>query len=815
MEHELIINNLCCANCGAKIEAAINKLEGIESAVLNFPMKKLRIHGELSDETLELINQTARKIEPDVEIVRAHEHHHVHHHEHELTINNLCCANCGAKIEAAINKLEGIESAVLNFPMKKLRIHGELSDETLELINQTARKIEPDVEIVRAHEHHHEHHHEHGECCCGHDHEHHHEHTHEHEHPHEHEHTHEHEHYHEHGEEKLSRRILPLAAGITVFAAALICGHFLDIKPLTIGLFAAAYLILGANVLLAAAKNVRVRNFFDENTLMTVATIGAFAIGEYAEAVGVVLFFRIGEIFEDIAVSRSRKAVTEVAGLRVDEADVLRGEEFVRVHSDDIVIGDILRIKTGERIAADGIVDSGESRIDTSAVNGEPVPLAIHPGDSVMSGCINTGDVFTMRATAAADDSMIAKIAKAVEDASASKPKIDRFITRFARIYTPIVIAAAVLTAVIPSLITGEWNKWIHSALTFLVISCPCALVLSVPLAYFSGIGAASKLGILFKGGNSVEALGKVRAIAFDKTGTLTDGSFTVTEVRSFGELDERQLLALCGSCEQTSSHPVAVSITERCRKDGIALISPESSGETAGRGVTAVLGGRKILCGSERLMSENSISLPETSDAAGSVVYVAADGVAQGIIVVSDTVKKTSASAVSGLAKLGIATAMFTGDKPENAEAVGRSIGIGTVRGGLLPDGKLEELGRLREKYGSVMFVGDGINDGPVLAGADVGGAMQSGSDLALEAADAIFMNSEPESVLRAKRIADKALRISYENIIFALGIKAAVLVLGLLGHPNMWLAVFADSGTAMLLVLNSIRILNTRAYR
>lgn len=743
-----------------------------------------------------------------------------------FTINNLGCAHCGAKIEEAISKLEGIESAVLNFPLKKLSISGEFNDDTLSSMNSVARSIEPDVEILPL-DHTHKHHHHDEHCEHGHEHNHHdehcefsHEHHHHdehcecgHEHTHEHSHGHSHEHSHDHGE-KISNELIPVICGAALFAAAVICSRLLDIFPLTAALYAAAYLTLGYNVLLSAFKGIRAGNFFDENTLMTVATLGAFAIGECAEAVGVVLFFRIGEFFEDIAVSRSRKAITDVAALKVEEADILTNGEFIRRDTDDIRAGDIIRVKTGERIAADGVIESGESRIDTSAVNGEPVPLTVRTGDSVMSGCINLADTITVRASFPADESTIAKIARAVETASAEKPQIDRFVTRFAKIYTPIVILAALFTAVIPSVITGEWSKWIHSALTFLVISCPCALVLSVPLAYFSAVGAASKLGILFKGGASVEALGKVRAIAFDKTGTLTDGSFTVTDVRSFGKLSAEQLLTICGSCEQTSSHPIAQSIAERCRIDGIVLASPERSGEIAGRGLSAELNGNTVLCGNARLMNENDITIPEISNIPGCAVYIAVNGSAEGMIIVSDTVKSSAESAVKGLDRLGMATAMFTGDKPENAQIVGSSLGIEHIRGGLLPEDKLSELTSLREKYGSVMFVGDGINDAPVLAGADVGGAMQSGSDIAIEAADAVFMNSEPESVLRAKRIADKALRISYQNIIFALGIKAAVLILGLLGHPNMWLAVFADSGTAMLLILNSVRILNTKKY-
>ena len=879
MEKYFSISNLDCAHCGAKIEEAIGKLEGIESAVLNFPMKKFKIKGDLTEELIAKINEVANSIEAGVVIAameeahhhsrrhehedehhhhdeecgcghehehehehhhhdeecgcghdhehehehhhhdeecgcgHEHEHEHEHHHHHdeecgcghdrehehghhhrdisgdEFTIENLDCANCGAKIEAAISKLDGVESAVLNFPMKKFRIKGNITDELLEKINQVANGIEAGVVIAPVGKLH-----SHAELE---------------------EHDTEHTHSHSEKRESLKKDIIPLIIGIVIFAAAVISGKLLDIKPLTIALYVAAYLILGYNVLIATFKNLKNKNFFDENFLMTVATIGAFALGEYAEAVGVVLFFRIGELFENYAVSRSRKAITDVAGLKVEEADVFIDGEFRRIHSDEIEVGDILRIKAGERIAADGIVESGESRIDTSAVNGEPVPLTVRKGDEVLSGCINLSDTFTLKATAAASDSMISKIAQAVEDASAAKPKIDRFITRFAKIYTPIVIAIAVLTAIVPSLITGDWSKWIYSALTFLVISCPCALVLSVPLAYFSGIGAASKLGILFKGGNAIEALGKVKAVAFDKTGTLTNGSFSVTEVKSYGKLGEKELLSICGSCEQSSTHPVAESIVDYCRQNDSRLFTAEKTTEIAGRGVSAVMDGRNILCGNERLMSENNISVPKEETPLGSIVYIAVDGEIQGRIVVSDTVKKTSADAVSQLRQMGIATAMLTGDKNDNAQAMAKQLGVDSAKGDLLPDGKLVEIERIRKEKGAVMFVGDGFNDGPVLAGADVGGAMHSGSDLALEAADAVFMNSEPDSVVKAKKIADKTLRISYENIIFALAVKAAVLVLGLIGHPNMWLAVFADSGTAMLLILNSIRVLNIRKYK
>ncbi len=689
------------------------------------------------------------------------------------TIKNLDCAHCGGKIEEAVAGFEEIESAVLNFPMRRLTVRGDITPDTERRMNQTANRIEAGVEIVPEESSKPE--------------------------P-------------EVSAVSMKKDVIILLAGILVYAAAITAGAF-SLGIVSLIFYIAAYIILGYDILIATVKNIAKGNIFDENFLMTIATVGAFILGDYSEAVGVVLFFRIGGIFEDYAVNRSRKAITAAAGLKVDEVDKLVGGDYVRTPSEEIAVGDVIRLKPGERLAVDGVVENGETRLDTSAVNGEPVPVAVRPGDEIISGCINTSEVITVRVSAAAGDSMIAKIASAVENAAASKPKIDRFITRFAKIYTPIVIAAAVLTAVVPSLITGKWSEWIYTALTFLVISCPCALVLSVPLAYFSGIGAASKLGILFKGGASLEQLGRVKTAVFDKTGTITTGTFTVTDVKTYGGVTAKRLLSLCAACESASTHPVAVSIVKYCEENDVEIPFAEKQSELSGRGARAEYEGAEILCGNEKLMEEHFVSVPdEDENTAGSVVYVAYGGKLIGRIVVSDTIKSTSEKAVKCLREMGLHTAMLTGDKAENAELTARKLGMDSWKGGLLPDGKLAEIGRLREKHGAVMFVGDGINDGPVLARADVGGAMQSGSDLALEAADVIFMNSEPESVVKAKKIADRTLRTSYQNIIFALVIKAAVLVFGLLGHPSMWFAVFADSGTAMLLILNSVRILNTK---
>lgn len=690
--------------------------------------------------------------------------------EKTYDIKNLECAHCGGKIEAAIAGFDEVESAVLNFPLRKIKISGNITPELERKMNHAAGKIEADVKIVP----------ESGEKAES---------------------------------SGLKREIITLAAGAVIYAGAIILHSILKLDIPSVVLFIAAYLLLGYEILTATVKNVSRGNIFDENFLMTIATVGAFILGDYSEAVGVVLFFKIGEIFEDYAVNKSRKAITAAAGLKVDEAELLTEDGFMITSSQNIKVGDIIRVKPGERIAADGVVESGETRIDTSAVNGEPVPVSVRKGEKVISGCINISEAITVRATAAAGDSMISKIADAVENASASKPKIDRFISRFAKVYTPVVIAIAAFTAIVPSIITGEWQKWIYTALTFLVISCPCALVLSVPLAYFAGIGAASRLGILFKGGSSLEALGRVKAFAFDKTGTVTNGTFTVTDIKNYSGISQQEFLSLCGAAETASTHPVAESIVNYCKENSVNLPQPERVSEYSGRGIVAEVGGKTVLCGNERLLREKGINFADTGEKiSGSVVYGVWDGIVQGRIVVSDTIKSRSAEAVKNLRAMGMYTAMLTGDKEENAEITGEKLGIDSVRGGLMPEDKLAEIRKIREEHGAVMFVGDGINDGPVLAGADVGGAMHTGADLALEAADAVFMNPELDSVVRAKKIADRTLRISWENIIFALLIKAAVLAIGLLGHPSMWFAVFADSGTAMLLILNSVRALRTK---
>ena len=564
-----------------------------------------------------------------------------------------------------------------------------------------------------------------------------------------------------------------------------------------------AYILLGKDVIGTALRNLTKGHVFDENFLMSVATIGAFFIGEYPEAVGVMLFYRVGEYFEHKAVERSRSQIMEAVDLRPEVVHLMEDGEFTDIPAAEAIPGDLLLVRPGDRIPLDGVVVDGYSRIDTAPITGEPVPVRVAPGDKLTSGCINTVGQLTMRVEKALSESMVTRILDSVENAAASKPKIDRFITRFARIYTPIVVFSALAVAVIPSLFTGNWGYWVYTALTFLVMSCPCALVLSVPLAFFAGIGAGSKKGILFKGGTSIEAMSKVKAVIMDKTGTLTRGEFKLQTL-----VGGMPMLQVCASCEQNSTHPIAVSIVAAAKEKKVELIQPEMVLELPGKGIHATLQGNDILCGSAQLLRERGVVFQD-EQGPGTKVYVSANGLYQGFLIIDDTLKPGSEPAIRQLRADGIATVMLTGDSEASARAVASAVGITEVYAGLLPQQKLEKLQAIRTEKGAAMFVGDGINDAPVLAGADVGAAMGSGADAAIEAADVVFMTSDAEAIPQSLQIAKETNKIAWQNVIFALAIKLIVMVLGLMGYASMWLAVFADSGVAMLCVLNSIRML------
>ena len=735
-------------------------------------------------------------------------------------MENLDCANCAAKIEAKFNAHEKVQEATITFSTKQLRLTAEDPDSLLPELTKIARTVESEVVIrpkddCHPHEAHPEHHSDHAEgCACGHDH---HEHDHEcgcghdhHDHDHEcccgchEEHAHDeprhgesHEHSHDHSEDAR-----PLLIGAVLFVLGLLANHT-GLSWLSLIVCLAAYGILGLEVVSTALKNLTKGHVFDENFLMSLATIGAFLIGEYPEAVGVMLFYRVGEYFEHKAVERSRSQIMEAVDLRPEVVHLVDGETIREIPAAEADAGDILLVRPGDRIPLDGTVVSGESRIDTAPITGEPVPIHVTVGDSVTSGCVNTVGQLTIRAEKPLSESMVSRILDSVENAAASKPKVERFISRFARVYTPIVVGIAAATALIPSLVTGNWGYWVYTALTFLVMSCPCALVLSVPLAFFAGIGAGSKKGILFKGGQSMEAMVTVKAVVMDKTGTITKGDFRVQEVT--GGLP---LLQLCASCEQQSSHPIAASIVAAAKEKGLELIQPDALEELAGRGIRATLQGSEVLCGNARLLKEHGIPF-DAGRQSGTSVLVAVDGQYRGCLRIGDTLKPGAETAVRQLRDAGIETVMLTGDAEDSARAVAGAAGIREIHAGLLPHQKLERLQAIRKEKGAAMFVGDGINDAPVLAGADVGAAMGSGADAAIEAADVVFMTSDVEAVPQALRIARDTWRIAWQNVVFALGIKLIVMVLGLFGFASMWLAVFADSGVAMLCVLNSIRML------
>ena len=615
--------------------------------------------------------------------------------------------------------------------------------------------------------------------------------------------------HHDHGPEHARREGLGILIGAALFALVLLLEHGQAAQLAVLALSLAGYLLLGGEILMQAAQNLLKGRVLDENFLMGIATLGAFAIRNYPEALGVMLFYRVGEYFEHKAVEKSRKEIMSAVDLRPEVVSRVQDGEIAVIPAGEARVGDVLLIRPGDRIPLDGAIIEGESRLDTAPITGEPVPVRVCAGDSVLSGCVNGDGRLLLRVEKPLEQSMVSRILECVESAAAGKPRIDRFITRFARVYTPCVVIAALLTAVVPPLLGGSWNYWVYTALSFLVISCPCALVLSVPLAFFSGIGAGSRKGILFKGGAAMEAMGKLKAVVLDKTGTVTRGDFRLQKIIPCADMNEDELLALCAACEQGSTHPIALSILAAARERGIAVEAPDSMREKPGYGVEARIHGRQVLCGSRRLMEAHNIPCDAEDALHGARVWAAVDGRPAGVLVIADTVKPDAQAAISDLKAMGLHTAMLTGDGEDAARAVAAETGIDQVHARLLPGQKLELLKKIRSEQGAVMFVGDGINDAPVLAGADVGAAMGSGADAAIEAADAVFMHSAVQSIPDAICIARRTGRIAMQNVVFALAVKLLVMILGLCGYANMWLAVFADTGVAMLCVLNSIRAL------
>ena len=779
-----ILENLGCAHCASKMEEQIQHLDGVESATITFATKQLRLNAADPDALLPQIRKICTSIESEVKVVPRNPKPSA---SADVTtriylLENLGCAHCASKMEEQIADLDGISEATITFATRQLRVTAKNPERYLDQIRRICTSIESEV-IVKEKDPKPK-----AQAAASE--------------------THAASTKKTFSKEKIDT--ICIIIGAILFVAGEIMEHKGFADTATLPVFVIAYLALGGVIVVKAAKNISHGQIFDENFLMSIATLAAFAINDSAEAVGVMLFYRIGELFEEKAVERSRGQIMDAVDLRPEVVNLVVGDDIQVIPSEEAQIGDVLLVRPGDRIPLDGVIIEGSSRIDTSPITGEPVPVAVNEGDEITSGCVNTSGQLKIRVEKPLEESMVTRILDSVENAAASKPKIDRFITRFAKVYTPCVVGIAVATALIPSFVTGNWHYWIYTAITFLVMSCPCALVLSIPLAFFSGIGAGSKKGILFKGGLSIEGLSHLGAVVMDKTGTITEGNFQLQKVVTTGEYNEEQLLAMCAGCEQSSTHPIANSIVAAAKERGISLEKPLSLEEISGHGISAQMPEGKVLCGNRKLMDKFGVTIGELHEAAyGSEVFMAVNGKFAGYMLISDTIKPDAKNAIASLKKLGLHTVMLTGDSEDSAQAVGKEAGIDEIYAKLLPEDKLNTLKKIRQEHGTVMFVGDGINDAPVLAGADVGAAMGSGADAAIEAADAVFMNSNVDAIPQSVSIAKNTNRIAWQNVVFALVIKIAVMILGLAGHANMWMAVFADTGVAMICVLNSIRIL------
>ncbi|MDO5548056.1 MAG: heavy metal translocating P-type ATPase [Eubacteriales bacterium] len=616
----------------------------------------------------------------------------------------------------------------------------------------------------------------------------------------------------------MTRKQKHLLARILVAAVLFFTGSLLHLPDsIEMGVYLSCYVVIGWDIVWKAVTNILHGQIFDENFLMTIATIGALVLGEHSEGVAVMLFYQVGEWFQSYAVSKSRRSITSLMDIRPDYANVKQDGKLVQVDPDEVSIGSTIVVKPGERIPLDGTIIKGSSTLDTSALTGESIPREVEPGMEVISGCINQTGILTIHTTKEFGESTVAKILDLVENASDKKGRLENFITRFARYYTPAVVFAALALAILPPIITGQaFSIWIYRALTFLVISCPCALVISIPLSFFGGIGGASKIGVLVKGSNYLEALAHAEMVVFDKTGTLTKGSFAVSEIHSNG-MKDHQLLELAAYAEDYSNHPISLSIKNAYGKkiDNTRITDVQ---EIAGHGVQALIDGKTVLAGNAKLMGKEHIKYT-ACPSVGTVVYVACDGKYAGCIVIEDEIKTDAPAAIRSLKSTGIRrTVMLTGDSDAVGKKVADRLGLDQAYTELLPADKVErveDLLKQKSEKGTLVFVGDGINDAPVLARADVGIAMGGlGSDAAIEAADVVLMTDEPSKITSVMRIARKTIHIANQNIVFALGIKFLVLILGALGYANMWAAVFADVGVSVIAILNAIRAMRVKRF-
>lgn len=825
------LRDLDCANCANKIERRVQRLKGVNEASVSFANKQMMLDITDSFDEAEMIT-LIHDLEPEVQVELiqkktrstgdetekpavtcgcghahgnrdeesshdhngdphgtcgcnhhhephehtcgcGHDHEHAEHNGHEITkanqylIQNLDCASCAAKVEEAICRLSCVEDASVNFAAAKLAIrYVDQADpkKGLAEVKELVKKLEPDVVVREPSD----------KTAIT-------------KNPH-------------------TKEWLRLGVGVIFFVLGLICKE----QDYAVYLFLISFVISGGKVIWQAARNVLRGEMFDENFLMSVATIGAFLIGDYAEGVTVMLFYEVGELFQSIAVNRSRQNISDLMDIRADYANLLVDGEEKRVDPENVHTGDVIRLKPGERVPLDGVLLSSSASLDTSALSGESLPRELVSGDEVLAGSVNLSKVVELRVTRELEESTVSRILELVQNAGSRKAPMEKFITKFARYYTPAVVAAAVLLAVIPPLVTGDpFQIWLYRALTFLVVSCPCALVVSIPLGLFAGIGGASRKGILVKGGNYLEALKDIDTVVFDKTGTLTKGVFKVQEILAE---DSKQVLELAAYGESFSSHPIARSIMEAYGKpiDESRISECE---ELSGHGIRAVIDRHEVLLGNALLMSSHGIPANEMQ-IAGTVVYVGVDGKLAGCIVIADEVKESSAKAIAALKQAGVKrTIMLSGDRSAAVTALKDQLKLDEVYGELLPQNKVEKVEELiatMPAKGKLAFVGDGINDAPVIARADIGFAMGGiGSDAAIEAADVVLMKDDPLAISEAIAISRKTKSILWQNVIFSLGIKAAVLILSAFGMATMWMGVFADVGVTLIAVINSMRAL------
>ncbi|HHV46820.1 MAG TPA: cadmium-translocating P-type ATPase [Tissierellia bacterium] len=702
----------------------------------------------------------------------------------ELILEGLSCAHCSEKIEKEVNEIDGI-SAHMNFVTKVLTIEGgaEELEGIYDKVSNIVKKYEPHVKVIDNMVEDHDHH------------------------------GHSHGHVHSHGDESYVKPVIRIGLSLLLFFTGII----MDLSgPFELVIYLTSYTIVGGDVLLRAIKNISRGQVFDENFLMTIATIGAFFVGEYPEGVAVMLFYQVGELFQDIAINRSRKSITSLMDIKPEYANLKVGESIIKVSPEDVRVGDIIVVKPGEKIPLDGKVIEGYSTADTSALTGESIPRELEPGSIALSGFINNSGLLTIEVTKSYGESTVARILDLVQNASTRKAPTEKFITRFARYYTPIVVFLALGIALIPPVVLREqFSEWIYRALIFLVISCPCALVISIPLGFFGGIGGASRKGILVKGSNFLEALNHVETIVFDKTGTLTKGVFNVTGVFAQNGFSKEQLIELAAFAESFSNHPIAVSILKEYGKE-VNKATVEGYEEIPGHGTKLKVNGKVIIAGNRKLMNRENIRCADT-DSIGTIVHVAVDNMYAGYIVISDEIKEDSKKAIKELKELGIRkNVMLTGDIKAVGDKIGKELGLDEIYSELLPHDKVEKLELLdsqKSPRGKLIYVGDGINDAPVLARADIGIAMGGlGSDAAIEAADVVIMTDEPSKIAAAIRIARKTQRIVWQNIVFALGIKILFLAMGAFGVATMWEAVFADVGVAVIAILNAMRAMNVK---